>query len=141
MHYHLLLYVVFPISNDTMSANRNIFIIIFLVVHIAFPLVTFVLSTIDCCFHVLTKNYLAHDFELSDQIFQRFSFPVKFHQCSSSCQIGSNIKQNFYSFTYESMLIYAFYHNLTKSHKVLFSKCHEIHNTLYQDAYEKLSLK
>ncbi len=39
------------------------------------------------------------------------------------------------------MLIYAFYQNLTKSHKVLFTKCHEIHNTLYQDTYEKLSLK
>ncbi len=83
----------------------------------------------------------AHDFELLYQIFQTFSFPVKFHQCFSSCHTGSNIKQNFYSFTYESMLIYAFYQNLTKSHKFLFSKCHEIHNNLYQDAYEKLSLK
>ncbi len=83
----------------------------------------------------------AHDFEPSDQIFQTFSFPVKFHQCSSSCHIGSNIKQNFYSFTYKSMLIYAFYQNLTKSNKAMFSKCHEIHNILYQDAYQKLSLK
>ncbi len=39
------------------------------------------------------------------------------------------------------MLIYAFYQSLTKSDKTLFSKCHTIHNTLYQDAYKQLSLK
>ncbi len=140
----MLLDVIFSISNDIMSATRNIFIIIFLVVHIAFPLVTFELSMIDCRFQVLTKNYhvlrmiiWVTQTQNSNRllaIFQTFSFPVKFHKCSSSCHTGSNIKQNLYSFSYESMLIYTFCQNLTKSNKVQFSKCHEIHNTLYQDA-------
>ncbi len=39
------------------------------------------------------------------------------------------------------MLIYAFYENLTKSHKILFTKCHMIHNTLYKEAYKLLSIK
>ncbi len=37
-----------------------------------------------------------HDFEPS----------VKFHKCSSCCHTGANHKQNIYSFSYESMLIY-----------------------------------
>ncbi len=39
------------------------------------------------------------------------------------------------------MLIYAFYENLTKSDKILFTKCHTIHNTLYKEACKLLSLK
>ncbi len=39
------------------------------------------------------------------------------------------------------MLIYAYYENLTKSDKILFTKCHTIHDKLYKEAYKLLSVK
>ncbi len=39
------------------------------------------------------------------------------------------------------MLINAYYENLTKSDKILFTKCHTIHNKLYDEAYKLLSVK
>ncbi len=47
----------------------------------------------------------------------------------------------FYSFSYQSMLLYAYYTNLTLPDKALFTKCHRYHNQLFNDIPEILKDK
>ncbi len=81
----------------------------------------------------------ACDFKPSDQIFQTYGYPVTFHICSSSCHTFLKCKPNFYSFTYRSILIFAYYTNLTKADQILFRKCHTIRNNIYKTVIEQLS--
>ncbi len=49
--------------------------------------------------------------------------------------------QYFYTFSYQPMLIYAYYNNLTPTNKALFVKCHQYHNDLFNDILQILKDK
>ncbi len=83
----------------------------------------------------------ARDFDLDDQLFQFFSPAVPYHKCYSTCTLPIVHKCHFYCFTYNSMLTYAYYTNLTSQDKLLYQKCHIFHNNLCDDVFEILKNK
>ncbi len=62
----------------------------------------------DSKFRPFTRSY-----EQDDQLFQTFTPAVLYHKYTTSCMLPIIKKQHFYSFLYQSMLIYAYYNNLT----------------------------
>ncbi len=85
-------------------------------------------DTDDCKFCPFSRTY-----ERDDQLFQNFTPAVLYQRCTTSCTLAVAIKPNFYTFSYQSMLIYAYYTNLTSSDKALLEKCHTYHNNLFND--------
>ncbi len=76
-----------------------------------------------------------------DKLFQTFTPAVLYHKCTTSYTLPIIKKQHLYSFSYQSMLIYAYYNNLTPSDKALFVKCHRYHNNLFNDVLKILKDK
>ncbi len=60
------------------------------------------------------------------------------HHCSIHVLYLLSVTLNFYFFTYQSMLEYAYYNNLSFADKSLFHKCHTFHNELYHDVFQIL---
>ncbi len=58
-----------------------------------------------------------------------------------SCTLPIVQKLHFYCFSYQSMLLYTYYTNLTPIDKALFEKCHVYHNQLFNDILEILKEK
>ncbi len=87
-------------------------------------------------FRPFTRTY-----EQDNQLFQTFTPAVLYHKCTTSCRLPIVKKQHLYSFSYQSMLIYAYYNNLTPSDKALFVKCHQYHNNLFNDVLKILKDK
>ncbi len=87
-------------------------------------------------FRPLTRTY-----EQDNQLFQNFTPTVLYHKCTTSCMPPIIKKQHLYSFSYQSMLIYAYYNNLTPSDKALFIKCHKYYNNLFNDVLKILKEK
>ncbi len=82
-----------------------------------------------------------HTYEQDDQPLQTFILDVLYHKCTISCTLPIIKKQHFHSFPYQSMLIDAYYNNLTPSDKALFEKCHTYHNDLFNDVPKILKEK
>ncbi len=70
-------------------------------------------------FRPFTRTY-----KQDDQLFPNFTPAVLYQKCTTSCILPIIKKQHFYTFTYQSMLIYAYYNNLTPTDKAFFVKCH-----------------
>ncbi len=96
----------------------------------------FNLKADDSKFHPFT-----HTYEQDDQLFKTFTSAVLYHKYTKSCMLPIIKKPHFYSFSYQSMLIYAYYTNLTPPDKGLFEKCHTYHNDLFNDILEILKEK
>ncbi len=79
-----------------------------------------------------------HTYEPDNLLFQYFSPPVPYHKCTTLCTLPITQKPHLYSFSYQSMLVYAYYTNLTPPDKALFEKCHPYHNQLFNDILEIL---
>ncbi len=77
---------------------------------------------------------MTNSFKLSLQQF--FTINVPLH-----CTLPIMKKQHLHSSSYQSMLIYAYYNNLTPSDKNLFVKCHRYHNNLFNDILTILKVK
>ncbi len=82
-----------------------------------------------------------HPFDRTYLLFQYFSPPVPYHKWLTSCTLPITQKPHLYSFSYESMLLYAYYTNLTLPDKALFENCHAYHNQLFNDVLEILKDK
>ncbi len=83
----------------------------------------------------------AHTYEPDNQLFQWFTPPVPYHKCTTSCTLHITQKPVFYCFSYQSMLLYAYYTNVTPTDKALIKKCHAYHNQLFNDILEILKEK
>ncbi len=70
-------------------------------------------------FHPFTRTY-----EQDNQLFPNFTPAVLYHKYTTSCMLPIIKKLHFYTFSYQSMLIYAYYNNLTPTDKVLIVKWH-----------------
>ncbi len=77
----------------------------------------------------------ARDYKLDDQLFLCFTPAFTYHKCTHSCTLHFVHKTHFYCFSYKTMLIYAYYTNLTSHDKALYEKCHSFHNDLYSPIY------
>ncbi len=75
-------------------------------------------------------------YEPDNQLFQCFKPPVHYHKCTTSCTLPIVQKPHFYCFSYQSMLLYAYYTNLTPTDKASFEKCQAYHNQLFNDIIE-----
>ncbi len=80
-------------------------------------------------------------YEADNQLFQCFTPAVPYHKCTQSCTLPIVNKPHFYCFSYQSMLLYAYYTNLTANDKAIFEKCHPYHNELFNDVLEILTEK
>ncbi len=56
-------------------------------------------------------------YEPDNLLFQYFSPPVPYHKCAMSCTLPIAQKPHLYSFSYQTMLLYAYYTNLTPPDK------------------------
>ncbi len=54
-----------------------------------------------------------YTYEQDDQLFPNFTLAVLYHKFTTSCTLPIIKKQHFYTFSYQSMLIYAYYNNIT----------------------------
>ncbi len=79
-------------------------------------------------------------YKQDDQLFQTFAPAVLYYKCTTSCMLPI-VKKQLYSFSYQSMLIYAYYNNLIPSDKALFVKCHKYHSNLFNDVLKILTDK
>ncbi len=66
---------------------------------------------------------------------------IFYHKYTISCMLPIVKKQHLYSVSFQSMLIYAYYNNLTPSDKTLFIKSHTYHNNLFNDVLKILKEK
>ncbi len=85
--------------------------------------------------------HFTRTYEQDDQLFQTFTVAILYHKCTTSCTLPIIKKQHFYSFPYQSMLIYAYYNNLTPSDKASFEKCQAYLNDLFNDVLRILKEK
>ncbi len=82
------------------------------------------------------------DFEIDHHLMSTTtSLGVLKHHCSISCTLHVVHHPHFYCFTYQSILEYAYYNNLSLADKCLFHKCHTFHNELFHDVFQILKDK
>ncbi len=71
-------------------------------------------------------------YETDNQLFRCYTPAVLYHKCIHSCTLPAVNKPHFDCFSYESLLIYAYYTNLTSKDKALFEKCHSHDNDILE---------
>ncbi len=82
------------------------------------------------------------DFEIDHHLTHTTtSLGVLKHHCSISCTLPVFRRSHFYCFTYQYMLEYAYYTNLSFANRCLFRRCHTLHNELYHDVFQILKNK